>query len=105
MKQQPKNSHRKPLILYYCIALLIVLILNATVFPLLMSPQVKEVDYREFLQMMNDKQVKEVEIQSDQILFSDTSEDTILSSSTGCRHTVLPLEARSFPSNRGCPLF
>ena len=76
MKQQPKNSHRKPLILYYCIALLIVLILNATVFPLLMSPQVKEVDYSEFLQMMNDKQVKEVEIQSDQILFSDTSEDT-----------------------------
>ena len=76
MKQQPNNSHRKPLILYYCIALLIVLILNATVFPLLMSPQVKEVDYSEFLQMMNDKQVKEVEIQSDQILFSDTSEDT-----------------------------
>ena len=76
MKQQPKNSHRKPLILYYCIALLIVLILNATVFPLLMSPQVTEVDYSEFLQMMNDKQVKEVEIQSDQILFSDTSEDT-----------------------------
>ena len=76
MKQQPKNSHRKPLILYYCIALLIVLILNATVFPLLMSPQVKEVDYSEFLQMMNDKQVKEVEIQSDQVLFSDTSEDT-----------------------------
>ena len=76
MKQQPNNSHRKPLILYYCIALLIVLILNATVFPLLMTPQVKEVDYSEFLQMMNDKQVKEVEIQSDQILFSDTSEDT-----------------------------
>ena len=76
MKQQPNNSHRKPLILYYCIALLIVLILNATVFPLLMSPQVKEVDYSEFLQMMNDKQVKEVEIQSDQVLFSDTSEDT-----------------------------
>ena len=76
MKQQPNNSHRKPLILYYCIALLIVLILNATVFPLLMSPQVKEVDYSESLQMMNDKQVKEVEIQSDQILFSDTSEDT-----------------------------
>ena len=76
MKQQPNNSHRKPLILYYCIALLIVLILNATVFPLLMSPQVKEVDYSEFLQMMNDKKVKEVEIQSDQILFSDTSEDT-----------------------------
>ena len=62
MKQQPNNSHRKPLILYYCIALLIVLILNATVFPLLMSPQVKEVDYSEFLQMMN--------------VFSDTSEDT-----------------------------
>ncbi len=76
MKQQPKNSHRKPLILYYCIALLIVLILNATVFPLLVNPQVNEVDYSEFLQMLSEQKVKEVEIQSDQIVFSDTSEDT-----------------------------
>ena len=99
MKQQPKNSHRKPLILYYCIALLIVRILNATVFPLLVNPQVNEVDYSEFLQMLSEQKVKEVEIQSDQIVFSDTSEDTQYYK-TG----EPPLEARSSRSSRVCPL-
>ncbi len=103
MKQQPKNSHRKPLILYYCIALLIVLILNATVFPLLVNPQVNEVDYSEFLQMLSEQKVKEVEIQSDQIVFSDTAW-TIPSSLTGFRHPEPPSEARSSRSSRVCPL-
>ena len=72
--KQPSKSPRKPLIVYYCIVLLVVLILNATLFPILFNTKVTEVDYSTFLQMLNDQQVKEVEIQGDEIVFSDTEE-------------------------------
>jgi cell division protease FtsH len=59
---------------YYIIALLVLLLLNCTLFPSLISQQVKEVDYGTFMQMLKDKKVKEVEIQENQIVFSDTAD-------------------------------
>jgi len=68
------KSPKKPLAWYYIIAIILLLLLNATLFPSLLSQQVKEVDYGTFLQMLEDKKVKEVEIQENQIVFSDTSD-------------------------------
>ena len=72
---QPK-SPKKPLALYYIIALVALLVLNALLFPKLISNQVKEVDYGTFLQMLSEKRVKEVEVQDNQIVFSDNAEET-----------------------------
>jgi cell division protease FtsH len=68
------KSPKKPMSFYYIIALLVLLLLNCTLFPSLISQQVKEVDYGTFMQMLKDKKVKEVEIQENQIVFSDTAD-------------------------------
>ena len=64
---------KKFMISYYAIALLVLLVLNFVLFPRLMSPQVTEVDYGEFLQMVEKGEVKEVQIESNQITFGDYS--------------------------------
>jgi len=71
--QTPK-SPKKPLAWYYIFVILLLLILNATLFPSLVQSSVKEVDYSTFQQMLSDKQVKEVEVQDNQIVFSDTAD-------------------------------
>ena len=71
--QQPK-SPKKPMAWYYIIVLVLLLVLNATLFPAFIESRVQQVDYSKFLQMLSDKQVKEVEIQDNQIVFSDTSD-------------------------------
>lgn len=65
---------KKPLIFYYVIAVLVIFLLNGLLFPKLLSPKVQEVDYGTFIEMMNNKQIKEVEVSSDEILFSDNAE-------------------------------
>ena len=65
---------KKFMISYYAIALIVLLILNFFLFPRLMSPRVTEVDYGEFLQMVENGEVKEVQIESNQIIFGDKSE-------------------------------
>lgn len=62
---------KKPLIFYYVIAVIVIFLLNGLLFPKLLSPKVQEVDYGTFIEMMNNKQIKEVEVSSDEILFSD----------------------------------
>ena len=65
---------RKFMISYYVIALIILLILNFVLFPRLMSPEVTEVDYGQFLEMVDKGEVKEVQIESNQIIFGDYAE-------------------------------
>lgn len=65
---------KKPLIFYYVIAVVVIFLLNGLLFPKLLSPKVQEVDYGTFIEMMNNKQIKEVEVSSDEILFSDNAE-------------------------------
>ena len=60
---------KKPLIFYYIIAMLVILILNATLIPKLLSGQVQEVSYNTFIQWTEEDRVKTVEKQEDQIAF------------------------------------
>ena len=63
------KSPRKPLIYYYGIVLLILLLFNLIVSPLLAQRQVKEVDYGTFMRMIEDGDIGEVEVNDAQILF------------------------------------
>lgn len=62
---------KKFMISYYVIALIALLFLNFVLFPRLTSPKVTEVDYGEFLKMVEEGEVKEVQIESNQIIFGD----------------------------------
>ncbi len=66
---------RKPLMFYYALALLALLLFNSFIAPLLFSPQVKEVDYSEFMRMTQDKQVSEVMVEDNQIIFADSQKN------------------------------
>ena len=69
--QKPK----KPLIIYYLIALLVIILLNAFVFPMFIGGDVKEVDYGTFLTMVENKEVSKVQLEGDTIYFIDNSEE------------------------------
>ena len=71
MKQEQKP--KKPIIFYYVIALIVILLLNLLLFPRLLEPKVTEVDYGKFLQMVDNNEISEVQIQSNEIIFSDKS--------------------------------
>ena len=70
---------KKPLISYYCIVLLILILFNSLAMPWLMEHQIKDVDYGTFIQMTEDGQVGRVNIkvQSNTIVFTDKEEKTI----------------------------
>lgn len=72
MKVSP--SHHKPLIFYYVIAMIVLMLLNALVFPMLNTVQVNEVGYNEFLKMVADKKVVDVSMDDTQITFTTKSE-------------------------------
>ena len=71
MKQVQKP--KKPIIFYYVVALIVILLLNLLLFPRLLEPKVTEVDYGKFLQMVDNNEISEVQIQSNEIIFSDKS--------------------------------
>jgi len=66
---------QKPLLYYYGIVLLIVLLFNSIAMPWLLERQVKEVDYGTFMTMTEDQEISRVEIQDNQILFTDKQEE------------------------------
>ena len=68
------KSPKKPLIFYAAIVLLVLVLLNSFVFPRLFSPHVEEVDYGVFMQMTQSKQLSEVEVSANEIVFADKSE-------------------------------
>ena len=65
MNEQPKPN-KKPFFYYAMIAMLILMLLNAFVFPSLMTPRVTEVSYDKFLDMLSGGQVTVVELQEDE---------------------------------------
>ena len=69
-----KKDNRKPLILYYVISLVVVLLLNALLFPQIERYSVKQVAYSEFLQMLDEGKIKSVEIDETQIAFTPTEQ-------------------------------
>ena len=71
------KSPKKPLIYYYGIVLLIILIFNTVVSPLLMNAKVQEVDYGTFMKMIEEKNIGRVEIDDSEIVFTDKDEAQI----------------------------
>lgn len=76
------KSHKKPLLYYYGIVLLILFLFNMFVTPMIMESRVKEVDYGTFMNMTEDKNIGEVEISDSQILFTDKAETQIYKTGT-----------------------
>ncbi len=70
------KNNKKPFIFYYAVVILIMILLNLFLFPKMLSPTITEVGYDTFLSMLEEKQVKEVQIdsQENQIIFSDKSD-------------------------------
>ena len=71
--KQPK----KPLIYYYVIAMALVVLFNLLVMPSLMEMRVEQVDYGTFMSMTEEKDIGLVEIQSNQIVFTDKEETQV----------------------------
>lgn len=65
------KSPKKPLIFYYGIALLVIVLFNVIVSPLLVKARVTEVDYSTFMSMIEQKKIGNVEVEDDQIIFTD----------------------------------
>ena len=68
---------KKPLIYDYGIVLVALLLFNFLAVPWLSQRQVKEVDYGTFMTMTEEKQVGKVEVQDNQILFTDKEEKQV----------------------------
>ena len=69
------KSPKKPLIFYYGIALLIIVLFNIIVSPLLVKARVTEVDYGTFMSMIEQKKIGNVEVEDDQIIFTDKDDE------------------------------
>ena len=65
------KSPKKPLIFYYGIALLVIVLFNVIVSPLLVKARVTKVDYGTFMSMIEQKKIGNVEVEDDQIIFTD----------------------------------
>ena len=65
------KTPKKPMMFYYGIFLAVIILFNAIIMPLLSNMRVKEVDYGTFIRMTTELNVDEVEIQDNQIVFSD----------------------------------
>ena len=71
--KQPK----KPLIFYYLVVILALMLFNALVMPWFTQGQIQEVDYGTFMDMTKAKEIGLVEVQDNQILFTDKDETTV----------------------------
>ena len=66
-----KEPNKKPLLYYYFLALLLIFLFNFLVFPQMVAPRVREIDYGTFMTMTEDHKVDQVQLESNQIVFSD----------------------------------
>ena len=70
---------KRPLIFYYCVAVLILLLFNFLAMPWLAQRQIQEVDYNTFVEMLEDGQVGLVQLQEQEnrVLFTNTEETAV----------------------------
>ena len=71
------KTPRKPLAIYYAIVLLMLLLLNLVLLPWMEERQIKEVDYGTFMTMTEEKNIGRVDIESNQIIFTDKNETQV----------------------------
>ena len=75
--QEVKQPNKKPFIFHYLIALVAIMLINSLLVPQIVQRAVKEVDYNTFMQMTYDKQIDEVQVQDNQIVFTAKDDKTI----------------------------
>ena len=71
------KTPRKPLAIYYAIVLLMLLLLNFVLLPWMEERQIKEVDYGTFMTMTEENNIGRVDIESNQIIFTDKDETQV----------------------------
>ena len=74
--KEVKNP-KKPLLYYYLIALAVIMLLNAIVFPRIRDAAVKEVPYNVFMQLTEEQKIELVQIESNQILFTQKDDNMV----------------------------
>ena len=72
-----KKPNRKPLIYYYGIAMLILILINSLLVPWIARQQIVEVDYGTFITMTENGEIGAVQVQDNQILFTDKAEEHV----------------------------
>ena len=83
------SQNKKPLIFYMAVAVIVIILLNAFVFPMLLQRQVQEVGYSDFLKMVDSKQVSEVSMDEngEQLIFITKGKD---GQDSICKTAVFP---------------
>ncbi len=83
------SQNKKPLIFYMAVAVIVIMLLNAFVFPMLLQRQVQEVGYSDFLKMVDSKQVSEVSMDEngEQLIFITKGKD---GQDSICKTAVFP---------------
>ena len=75
--QEVKQPSKRPLVFYYIIALAILMILNITFFPSVLERQVQNVSYTTFMSMTYDHNIGLVQIEGEEITFTDKAQENI----------------------------
>ena len=71
------KTPKKPLLLYYAIIMIVLIVINSVIIPTIAEMSISEVDYSTFITMTEKKQVGKVQIQDNRILFTDAAGDKI----------------------------
>jgi cell division protease FtsH len=72
------NKPKRPILFYYLIALIIIIVINSIVLPSVLGPEVKELDYGSFLDKLEKGEIEEVEITDTEIFIKvKTDQDSI----------------------------
>ena len=71
------KTPKKPLAIYYAIVLLVLMLLNFVLVPWMNERQIKEVDYGTFMSMTEEKDIGRVDVETNQILFTDKDETQV----------------------------
>ena len=75
--QEVKKPSKRPLVFYYLIGTLILMVLNMTFFPSVLEKQVQEVSYSTFMSMTYEDNIGLVQIEGDEITFTDKAQEKI----------------------------
>ena len=71
------KSPKKPLIYYYLVVLIVLVIFNSLVTPMLIKAQIIEVDYGTFMTMIEEQNIGQVKVADNQITFTDKTNTTV----------------------------
>ena len=71
MNMNEVNKPKKPLIFYYCIVMIALMLINSLAVPLIAQHSIQEVDYGTFMEMTENKEIGQVQQQDNQIIFTD----------------------------------